>query len=322
MFINDSTFMPCPVVMPEIKKFMIVQQTQTRQLENSRLEVVAEDWAKKNQTNCLCVYCDDDHDCGGLWEGSVAEVNKREVPRLKGISLVIAHCLHDLHWMQSYIKGFEIADIVIFSKCGHPVRGAPEDSRVVQLPNVGRNDHNYAHYMNLIYDKHNQDSEVFLFIKDDFHVSNSLQPHSLRSLRELLIITHELGFACGRELGRNPLKLELSTYHYTPLLADFSLSDYERGRKRYNATIVNDEFPSKFENLSDFMNYLDYSFPKLTQVCYRGNFATTRQSIQRHPKSLWYNLEKSLSRANNLEEGHFMERSWQIRSRVIKWKLF
>ena len=84
---------------------MIVQQTQTRQLENSRLEVVAEDWAKKNQTNCLCVYCDDDHDCGGLWEGSVAEVNKREVPRLKGISLVIAHCIHGLNWIHSYIKG-------------------------------------------------------------------------------------------------------------------------------------------------------------------------------------------------------------------------
>ena len=322
MFRNDTTSVPCPLLLPETKKIVIVQQTQTRQLEYSRLEVVAEDRPAENQTKCVCVYCDYDQDCGGLWDGSVADIESRDVPSFKGISLIIAHCLHDLHWIHSFIKGFKIDDIMIFSKCSHPVIGAPEDSRVFNLPNVGRNDHNYARYMNLIYDKHNQDSEVFLFIKDDFHVSNSLQPHSLRSLRELLIITHELGFACGRELGRNPLKLELSTYHYTPLLADFSLSDYERGRKRYNATIVNDEFPSKFENLSDFMNYLDYSFPKLTQVCYRGNFATTRQTIQRHPKSLWYNLEKSLSRANNLEEGHFMERSWQIRSRVIKWKLF
>ena len=303
-FRGAVNLIPCSVGMPVAKNDMIVQQNSALSIENPGFKVLVQD-----QGACECVYCDSDKDCGGLWEGSVANVHEKDVPSFKKITLIIAHCLHDLSWVHGFTKGFNIDDIVIFSKCGHSVKGAPEGSRVVQLSNVGRNDHDYAHFINLIYDINNQDSEVFLFLKDDFLLSNKLQPNQMRSLRELLVISHEWGFACGRELGSNR-GFELSTYHYTPLLKDFSLAGYKSKNERYIATSDDDGFRSKFKNFSEFMISLNYSFPKLTQVCYGGNFATTRQSIQRHPNSLWYNLEKSLSRANNLEEGHFAERSW------------
>ena len=71
----------------------------------------------------------------------------------------------------------------------------------------------------------------------------------------------------------------------------------------------------------------------LVQVCYGGSFAATTEQVLLSPSSgqdeeeppssdadattrldsvfeFWNNIEQSLSRANNLEEGHFMERTW------------
>lgn len=45
-------------------------------------------------------------------------------------------------------------------------------------------------------------------------------------------------------------------------------------------------------------------------VCYGGGFGTTRTAILQVPKSGWSRIEYSLSRGDNIEESHYMERSW------------
>ena len=47
----------------------------------------------------------------------------------------------------------------------------------------------------------------------------------------------------------------------------------------------------------------------LTPVCYGGNFAA--KATQIYPrKDLWKRMVTSLSRTNDIEEGHFAERAW------------
>eukprot|EP00934_Nitzschia_sp_Nitz4_P003020 Nitzschia sp. Nitz4//scaffold108_size72880//56312//57337//NITZ4_005826-RA/size72880-processed-gene-0.42-mRNA-1//1//CDS//3329532702//3010//frame0 len=48
----------------------------------------------------------------------------------------------------------------------------------------------------------------------------------------------------------------------------------------------------------------------LIPVCYGGIFATTVRQIQQNPAILYKQLMNLLSRADNLEEGHFAERIW------------
>merc|ERR1711953_1494500 len=45
-------------------------------------------------------------------------------------------------------------------------------------------------------------------------------------------------------------------------------------------------------------------------VCYGGGFAATREAVLGVPLDMWSRLMASLSRGDNIEEGHFMERSW------------
>ena len=45
-------------------------------------------------------------------------------------------------------------------------------------------------------------------------------------------------------------------------------------------------------------------------MCYGGIFATSVENIYKQDMTMWMKLEMSLARGDNIEEGHFVERSW------------
>jgi phosphate transport system protein len=45
-------------------------------------------------------------------------------------------------------------------------------------------------------------------------------------------------------------------------------------------------------------------------VCYGGGFVATRPAVHRVPKIAWERIVESLSRGDNVEESHYMERMW------------
>lgn len=107
-----------------------------------------------------------------------------------------------------------------------------------------------------------------------------------------------------------------SVYHDTATLSRFSMKDYKFGgiRKGYKDDGV--QFKSdKFTNLGQFYNMVtmfadEAASPELVQVCYGGIFAASYSNIKRKDDSIWNGIELALSRGDNIEEGHFMERSW------------
>ena len=51
-------------------------------------------------------------------------------------------------------------------------------------------------------------------------------------------------------------------------------------------------------------------YPEIVQVCYGGAFAAYVSNIKKRDMPIWKALEKTLSRGNNIAEGHYAERSW------------
>ena len=67
------------------------------------------------------------------------------------------------------------------------------------------------------------------------------------------------------------------------------------------------------EFLSEAMEPSDFSrlaMQQLLPVCYGGTFAFTRASARAHPQYMWDSFAAALSSADDLELGHYMERSW------------
>jgi len=253
------------------------------------------------------------HDADLIWKGDVSGGNPGHYHH---ITLVISQCLKDLSWVNNFTRGYEerIRKIYIYSKCGKKVTNAPFHAEVIELDNVGRCDHSFAYWMARMADD-TPDNDVIIFMKDnrDMH-----QVANWRTLSDMLRITSVQGFACGQILqtrnchefvGERKVvaKYSLSTYHKLSGLLLFHSQNYVRNPD----TDKDNEFKSKYVNMGEWVNDLKMPFPSsLVQVCYGANFAVEASRIKKHKRDFWQRLEQSLSRGDNIEEGHFAERSW------------
>jgi hypothetical protein len=267
--------------------------------------------AMRRTENCTCVDCDQDEICGGLWKGDAVGGDPHSFSK---ITLVISHCERPLHWLSNFTEGFHVNHILIISKCGKPVMGAPENSTIVRMPNLGRCDHTYAHYMaaRMKYTPPSldDDSKVVVFLTDDQRdrsgsVHNGFQ--FSRSLPDMLRIASKTNFACGMEQKRWKKGGSVSPYHETSHLLNYELERYHGISKNKN----NKSFKSRYSNFGQWLEDLGAKLPDdLVQVCYGGSFAVAATQIQKQNLTVWSAIEQSLARGDNIEEGHYAERSW------------
>jgi hypothetical protein len=180
----------------------------------------------------------------------------------------------------------------------------PKGISVVNLPNVGRCDHSYANWISNMHQQlstqNNDDDHVVVFLKDNIRTMSGFRA---RSLSDMIWIVANVGFACLQR----PAHFKRSVFHKTDILSTFSLPEYSRLERDSNELFKSPEFSS----VGDFGRKMNATLPEpVTPVCYGGNFAVQASQLLTKPKDFWQNLEQKLSRANNIEEGHFMERTW------------
>lgn len=66
-----------------------------------------------------------------------------------------------------------------------------------------------------------------------------------------------------------------------------------------------------FDNFGQFYNSLNAKWtPNTVPVCYGGIFAASVTTIYKQDMEMWKKLEKLLERGDNIQEGHYAERSW------------
>uniref|UniRef100_A0A7S3QHC4 Uncharacterized protein n=1 Tax=Chaetoceros debilis TaxID=122233 RepID=A0A7S3QHC4_9STRA len=298
---------------------------EARQLEITEDRHIEEEFVK----GCKCVQCKEDEVCGGLWKADRLPTIDHDKdytpdPHSLKIHIVVSHCKSDLHWMSKFIKGYEhsIVSTHIITKCGAPVHGAPEGATIQELPNVGRCDHTYAYYINNILDekvkKGEENDSIVFFLKDDMSSKNMHQGSAWNKFDSMVqLASSDNGFACGvppwdSAYHNYEESCSCSAYH-DPNLLTFTIEEYDRNIKGYDDNGV-DFMSENYPNLGSFYNHLDSEkalpMPKLVQVCYGGIFAASVNNLKRTDDSIWKMAEESLTRGNNIHEGHYMERLW------------
>lgn len=308
---------------------------QERVDEKVRKDTIREKLKARKRRRCKCLECDKDkEDCGQLWKGIQYSTAGRNIRRgKKKVHIVISHCKNDLSWVSNVSNEIEhhIESIHVITKCGENVTGVPNITTVERLPNIGRCDHSYAYYLHNILDqkieKGEENESVVLFLKDDISEDNKHQIGSLVPIQSMIDTASSTnGFACRLQPGiHNPGQESLkryvapgrplysySAYHHTSTLMTFTMNEYERNQKGYN--VSNEvKFRSNFTNIGEFFGDLgDLSMQKLVPLCYGGVFAASVSNIKRQDSSVWQKLETILSRGDNIEEGHYAERSWAM----------
>ncbi|CAJ1954696.1 unnamed protein product [Cylindrotheca closterium] len=265
---------------------------------------------------------------GSLWRGTLPSYQWKAAT-LKNVQadLVVSHCDLPLDWIFKWTKAITFDKITVISKCGKPVEGAPPNANIVTLPNLGRCDQSYAHYLLNHYDdygeydapaadKEGQDhrkDKLIVFTKDNDNMNRDIVSRH-RSFEEMVTIAQSTGFACQEEQlwGYSPdhyFKIcQPSAYMNWTAMAPYSRDTYVR-LPRDDAS----EFPSRNgKTLKDYILKLNIPAPEsdIAPMCFGGNFLFNAKYLRQHPKELWERLEKSLSRGNNIAEGHYAERLW------------
>eukprot|EP00980_Cylindrotheca_fusiformis_P000091 scaffold19_cov114-Cylindrotheca_fusiformis.AAC.38 len=273
------------------------------------------------QKSCKCLNCTEDLLCGRLWEGNIIRGSVRDVHQIE-IHVVVSHCKTDLGFLADSLRGLNVASIHVISKCGHPVEGAPPDSTIQILPNVGRCDHAFAFYITSVLDKklqlgsakENGDNAVVMFLKDTLNpkINNRRQPGRWNTFQNMIqVASSDTGFSCGVLPGWSKQfpKYTMSAFYELKTLRKFRKTEYE-SRTDYNGDGV--PFHSKLSTWELFYNNLGAGplQEELVQVCFGGVFAASVRAIKAVDIEVWRTAEQSLSRGNNIQEGHYMERIW------------
>ena len=239
------------------------------------------------------------------------------------ISLVISHCDVAIDWIPGYFgTKYHIQDITIYSKCGNEVKGlkalkSATKPKLIRLPNVGRCDHSYAHWIKEHYESINpaKDKSDFVFFMKD----NNYHQNTYRPIEEVFTLTSELGFGCALrpiwcDCPEGYHQCEPNDglmLHNKTLLEAFEMRHRHVRLDRDNGeadTFVSDKYP----NLSSWKKAMGLvtTSSETVPVCYGGVFAVKKEQFLQQTVRSWRNLEKSLTREDNLVEGHYAERMW------------
>ena len=243
----------------------------------------------------------------GLWKASQFTGMNSDISQ-KQIIVVVSHCKKPLHWMHDYIGSFVITAIYIISKCGEQPLGAPEGAIVQTLSNVGRCDHTYAYFITEILPKEvrvnssiaKRRESIVVFVKDN--MINHQGFEELRNFGSMVrLASSSNGFGCNS----SPLE-HASAYHNISVLSQFEIGGYSGS---------NDDVPfkSSFANIGAYWRTIDVTpSQKFVPVCYGGIFAASVENIYKRDMKTWKKFMESLTRGDNIEEGHFGERSWAV----------
>jgi len=243
------------------------------------------------------------------------------------ISIIVGHCDEDLSWIPEYIgENYSIKDITIYSKCGKEVKGLEtlkklsSSVEVVRLPNIGRCDHTFANWIKENYksirdeieDGHDggTNNDIVMFLK-----GNSRDKKTYIPIDSLLSHVSNAGFGCLQEPScdcnlkcRTGLQTPTMQHNREYLFNNFTIGKYERLERDENDAFLSEKYTFLGEWKEDMGMVIPES--ETMPVCYGGLFAAQKKQILNQPEETWEKMVSSLSRADNIVEGHFAERLW------------
>jgi hypothetical protein len=233
--------------------------------------------------------------------------------KIREVSLVISHCDNSLDWVEGFIAGYEslIENVWVFSKCNQNVTGAPQGSQIIKLPNVGRCDHSYAYWLKHFFPTDLNDASaadrIVVFMKDSNYM---LSYWGDRNFGDMLSLAVSNGLGCMK------INWIASVIHQYDMLRQMRWygEGHVRAEGRGGDEVVVPFHNDDYENVGIWIDKLQlspiFSTQNIVSICHGGFFAATQSRIAKQPKRVWDALEKSLTRGDNIEEGHYAERIW------------
>lgn len=209
----------------------------------------------------------------------------------KDVELVVSFCSYEPLWIAEAKQWLpRSTKITVYSKCEATY---PNSTRI---ENVGREAHTFLHH---IVTRYLTLADVTVFIMD----SADSQQFKQMTLKDLLANwCSQTGFYCAK------VPLSVHYYLHRQRLAAFTMTSY-KGSTFREGKDESDTIPARVRPFGAwFAKYIGGPFPK--KYCGSAMMAVSKEVIRRRPLEFYQELLSQTAEGNNIEVGHYMERSW------------
>lgn len=199
-------------------------------------------------------------------------------------TIIIARYDENLDWLYKY----EEFKIIIYNKGGS--FSSQAGSKVIDLPNIGRESHTWLHYIVTNYEELD---EVNIFLQGRIDDLGAL---AYKDLYNYLEECKHQGFSVSRYGILGPL-------HWNKNLG-------LENNPKYNSKMEDKSLKAPRISFKDLAKIFTNNIPLFTVTSYGGCFAVSKDLIRQHDITIYKKLLDILSFNDNPMEGHYMERLW------------
>ena len=209
----------------------------------------------------------------------------------KNVELVVSFCTYEPTWIAEAKEWLpRSTKVTVYSKCAATY---PNSTRI---DNVGREAHTFLHH---IVSRYHSLADVTVFIMD----SADSQKFKQMTLKDLLANwCSKTGFYCAK------IPLAVHYYLHQEQLATFTMKTY-KGSTFQEGQYMAETVPARVRPFGAwFAKYIGGPFPK--RYCGSAMMAVSKEVIRRRPIEFYEELLAQTMEGNNIEVGHYLERSW------------
>tara|TARA_Y100001968_G_scaffold331882_1_gene388079 strand:+ start:856 stop:1563 length:708 start_codon:yes stop_codon:yes gene_type:complete len=199
--------------------------------------------------------------------------------------IIIARYKEDLSWLDPYCSDYKIT---VYNK--GPELSNHKFTKLLELPNVGRESHTYLYH---IVKNYNTLDKYLIFLQGRI---DDLYPITFSDPNDYIQKIKKYGYAVRRLALLGPL-------HWKDNLGIELDQKYKSEWNRYRIKRSNLGF-------REFSKSFFPQIPWLVATSYGGCFGVSRERVLTHPKSFYLKLLNILNNSSNPIEGHYLERLW------------
>jgi len=212
---------------------------------------------------------------------------------MTNIDIIISRFNEDLNWTQE--APFNLFQYIVYNKGNNDNFNKTNVKQIINVENVGKNDHTYLYH---IIENYDNLANIIVF----FPGSLNLDYKKIKAKRILDNI-----------IQSNFTKAYFFGYHSQNVketFRNFTLDDWETSDK--NNLLLNNETSLKKCVIRPYGNWYTFFFGN-TQAHWNtwwGIFSVDKRDIIQHPIERYKMLLQTVNTHSNPEAGHYIERSW------------
>lgn len=210
----------------------------------------------------------------------------------KPIQIVVSRYNEDLEWLKREDLQFPV---IIYNKGDNDNFYKPKNSKVINLPNLGREGETYLHH---IVDNYDNLEELTIFLPGSADMKNKIEKLNriMKSINKEIKTT----FPIEKKDNNNFIK----DYFYGFKLDNWKSTNNDNSNKNSESNLTISE-------IRPFGKWYEKTFDKnVKYFSYNGIFSVSKDHIHQYSKEYYENLQKQLLVSSNPEVGHYFERAW------------